>query len=691
MDSKKRVTMSIENFNALAKIRRSNFRKTNSDLCTIVYDGNELPLTSFNFDSDYKITTPAKIVASKTSPDHKPKSKMSENQSIKPTRERKRGITFNPEVTSWSDEVDATLNDVCLHTCESMDDVDGYLSDILHEGKVDFKNIDLFSLPKNIPIAHCVGNLLTLGAGFAKMLVKLYKFFPRLISIRGKTKVGDIVETNIERQIFHLITKPTDHVPLDNIENIRKVLLHLRSIMIKRNIKSLVMPMIGCGLDKQSREEVKKIIADVFTKQASIPIHIVVCDFTPRYQEPIFMKLGWVDVINGEMMESKKLSDSSKLLVVNRSCNECTTLHASLDVKKYSIVDSELPLTNLIPIPYRLYLGLCSSCYKAIEPTNQPSVVIQKVIDDQVFPILGKVQGTSENIRPFIVSKTHLIFSFSDGVKSRLHSLMKLLPDVNFKGIDISLNNDVIDDLKQTDFELFKFMSLLINIKIVEISTSIKDEVSILQDELQQALELDDDCQLSVGSDSESESEVEIQKDCPDGQVKSKPLLSAPISPTSTHQVNSPNNLASQNSQSLTSSPTIVSEYTNLYTCFTSQGQINLFTDMATSHLTINEKNTYMTGYAGGQFALKLLNQKGTIFLPYIRNNPPKDNEMQAYGVQHIMSDTSFNHEEKQKFIKLYISGLNLYFSEMYVSKTLDRIVNIKLYQDKIVIEKVLQ
>lgn len=98
-----------------------------------------------------------------------------------------------------------------------------------------------------------------------------------------------------------------------------------------------------------------------------------------------------------------------------------------------------------------------------------------------------------------------------------------------------------------------------------------------------------------------------------------------------------------------------------------------------------------MTGYAGGQFALKLLNQKGTIFLPYIRNNPPKDNEMQAYGVQHIMSDTSFNHEEKQKFIKLYISGLNLYFSEMYVSKTLDRIVNIKLYQDKIVIEKVLQ
>ena len=116
--------------------------------------------------------------------------------------------------------------------------------------------------------AHCISADYALGAGIAVEFKKRYKLTPENLT------AGRVCNNlSIVSNIFNLITKdkywqkPTYASLILALRNMKKYC----NIM---GIKKLVMPKIGCGLDRLSWSRVKNIIEETFT---DTDINIVIC------------------------------------------------------------------------------------------------------------------------------------------------------------------------------------------------------------------------------------------------------------------------------------------------------------------------------------------------------------------------------------------------------------------------------
>ena len=75
------------------------------------------------------------------------------------------------------------------------------------------------------------------------------------------------------REIFFLVTKKRFfHKP--KIQNIKNSLISLRQYMIANGIKSVSLPRIGAGLDKQEWPRIREIIINVFASAPGITVTI---------------------------------------------------------------------------------------------------------------------------------------------------------------------------------------------------------------------------------------------------------------------------------------------------------------------------------------------------------------------------------------------------------------------------------
>ena len=143
---------------------------------------------------------------------------------------------------------------------------------------------DLFTMPNDYALAHCISADFTLGAGIAKEFnkrlnarQKLFQVFPnswiyRWDKTKEKYRGGSIILFR-DYTFFNLITKRNywDKPTLTTIEN---SLLWMKEQCEAYDIKKLAMPRIGCGLDRQNWTDVKALIEKVF---ADTDIEIVVC------------------------------------------------------------------------------------------------------------------------------------------------------------------------------------------------------------------------------------------------------------------------------------------------------------------------------------------------------------------------------------------------------------------------------
>lgn len=143
---------------------------------------------------------------------------------------------------------------------------------------------DLFTVPKNYTLVHCVSADFAMGAGIAKEFtkrgVKDYLLTDSITLIPEKERVGTCVVTFETGWVseFNLITKEKYwHKP--TYDTLRKSLLSAKEFYISvgdeyTKMIKLAMPKIGCGLDKLSWDKVKAIIEEVF---ADTNIEILVC------------------------------------------------------------------------------------------------------------------------------------------------------------------------------------------------------------------------------------------------------------------------------------------------------------------------------------------------------------------------------------------------------------------------------
>ncbi len=126
---------------------------------------------------------------------------------------------------------------------------------------------DLFTdeILSEYALCHCISSDYALGAGIAKTFAamgvkqRLCTEFPKLWQGRGYclfVEVNGVLVANLvtKQRYFH---KPS-------LETLRQSLEDLRGQAIELNLKKLVMPKIGCGLDKLKWEDVSAVIKEIF-------------------------------------------------------------------------------------------------------------------------------------------------------------------------------------------------------------------------------------------------------------------------------------------------------------------------------------------------------------------------------------------------------------------------------------------
>lgn len=135
---------------------------------------------------------------------------------------------------------------------------------------------DLFDLPDDYILAHCISRDAKMGAGIAKTVRQKWDVsMIEAMSQAGELSVGQAVlqESGGPYPLVHLITKERYwHKPTR--EDFNKALQDLASKVKEKGYKKLGIPLIGSGLDRLDWPTTEAVIHDTF---AETGIAIVVC------------------------------------------------------------------------------------------------------------------------------------------------------------------------------------------------------------------------------------------------------------------------------------------------------------------------------------------------------------------------------------------------------------------------------
>lgn len=123
-------------------------------------------------------------------------------------------------------------------------------------------------------VAHCVGQDMTLGKGFAKELVRNFG------RPQSRAKIGEVVTQLFPCDNFtvsHMITKPQSSVPGSKYRGYLGALKSALKMVMERAPKSqrvIVPHLIGTGLDGYTHDQVMAVIREVVS-ETKRPIGIV--------------------------------------------------------------------------------------------------------------------------------------------------------------------------------------------------------------------------------------------------------------------------------------------------------------------------------------------------------------------------------------------------------------------------------
>lgn len=137
---------------------------------------------------------------------------------------------------------------------------------------------DLFSVPDDYYLAHCISADFGMGKGIAVEFNKRFDMKHIL-----QTKHPDFVNQFhrqkrlfyciLEGRVFNLITKER-YFEKPTYETMLGALCEMKVLCWSENIHKIAMPIIGCGLDGLEWDKVSRIIKYVFQEE---DIEILVC------------------------------------------------------------------------------------------------------------------------------------------------------------------------------------------------------------------------------------------------------------------------------------------------------------------------------------------------------------------------------------------------------------------------------
>lgn len=137
---------------------------------------------------------------------------------------------------------------------------------------------DLFSVPDDYFLAHCISSDFGMGKGIAVefnrhfnmkqiLQIKYPEYWKQFKSLGVN---GDCI---LEGRVLNLITKER-YYGKPTLQSMRSALSNMKAICLKENISKIAMPMIGAGLDRLEWDKVSEQIQSVF---CDTDIEILVC------------------------------------------------------------------------------------------------------------------------------------------------------------------------------------------------------------------------------------------------------------------------------------------------------------------------------------------------------------------------------------------------------------------------------
>ena len=139
------------------------------------------------------------------------------------------------------------------------------------------KEQDIFELSNkdNYYFVQCISSDFKMGKGIALEFNRVFNCKNELVKEFKNFKwenTGRCIKAK-NSIVFHLITK-NRYCDKPTYRTLKESLIELKTLCIEQNIKKLVMPKIGCGLDKLQWNTVKENIIKIFN---DTDIEILIC------------------------------------------------------------------------------------------------------------------------------------------------------------------------------------------------------------------------------------------------------------------------------------------------------------------------------------------------------------------------------------------------------------------------------
>ena len=139
---------------------------------------------------------------------------------------------------------------------------------------------DLFTVPDDYYLAHCISADFGMGKGIVVEFNKRFDLKNKLVSKYGSFVNHWDNSTNdhkgsciLEERVFNLITK-SNYWNKPTYDTLTQALKCMRILALHNNIEKIAMSIISCGLDRLQWGKVSEIIKEVF---ADTDVEILVC------------------------------------------------------------------------------------------------------------------------------------------------------------------------------------------------------------------------------------------------------------------------------------------------------------------------------------------------------------------------------------------------------------------------------
>lgn len=122
------------------------------------------------------------------------------------------------------------------------------------------KRMNLFEVPGEYYLAHCISADYALGAGIAVEFQKRFRLQQKLRQVGS----GGYPECIVIGRVYNLVTK-ANYWNKPTYASLRMTIEHMRDHMVKNNITKLATYKLGCTRDRLQWGKVRQILEDVFS------------------------------------------------------------------------------------------------------------------------------------------------------------------------------------------------------------------------------------------------------------------------------------------------------------------------------------------------------------------------------------------------------------------------------------------